>query len=125
MQINGIDLKKLKLEDLHFLIKKYKIGDYNHPPNNWQDSYKLIKRYAIQKIKKYKITKGAKVRKLSAPMNIAGSRINGGPKAPPFRDRRMSAPGTAIEVRQSIVDSQKGKHKVSSNPPGPSGDLLK
>ena len=41
MQINGIDLKKLKLEDLHFLIKKYKIGNYESPPNDKDECYKL------------------------------------------------------------------------------------
>ena len=69
MQINGIDLKKLKLEDLHFLMKKYKIGDYKNPPSDKNESYKIVKKYTIQKIKQYKINKGAKVRKLSAPIN--------------------------------------------------------
>jgi hypothetical protein len=55
MQINGIDLKKLKLEDLHFLIKKYKIGNYESPPSDKDECYKLVKKYTINKIKQYKI----------------------------------------------------------------------
>ena len=125
MQINGIDLKKLKLEDLHFLMKKYKIGDYNNPPSDKNECYKIVKKYTIQKIKQYKINKGAKVRKLSAPINIASARTTGGPKAPPFRDRRMSAPGTSREIDHSIADGQQQKHKVSSNPQVAPGDLLK
>ena len=54
MQINGVDLKKLKLEDLQFLIKKYKIGDYNNPPNDQKEAYKLVKGHAINKVKEYK-----------------------------------------------------------------------
>ena len=57
MQINNVDLKKLNIEDLQFLIKKYKIGDYNHPPTDKETAYKLVKRHAVQKMKEYKIKK--------------------------------------------------------------------
>ena len=125
MQINNIDLKKLSLEDLTFLIRKYKIGDYNNPPNNKDDAYKVVKKYVLRKVKQYKTSKGVRVRKLSAPVNIASSRTGSGPRAPHFRDRRMSTPGTSGEVQQSIVDGQQQQHKVSSNPTVPPGDLLK
>jgi len=124
MQINGVDLKKLKLEDLQFLIKKYKIGDYNNPPNDQKEAYKLVKRFTIQKIKQKKINKGLKVRKLSAPI-VGRKRDANDPKAPPFRDRRMSAPGTSTEFQHSNEDIQQQKHKVFSNPQVSPGDLLK
>ena len=125
MQINNVDLKKLNIEDLQFLIKKYKIGDYNQPPTDKETAYKLVKRYAVQKMKEYKIKKGVKIRKLSAPMNIISSRGSDGPKAPAFRDRRMSAPGTSLEASQSVSDGQQMQHRASSNPTVPPGDLLK
>ena len=125
MQINGVDLKKLDLNDLHFLIKKYKIGDYYNPPNDKNEAYKLVKHYTIQKIREYKVKKGAKVRKLSAPMNIISARTRDGPKAPPFRDRRLSTPGTSLELEYSNEDIQQQKHKILSNPVISEGDLLK
>jgi len=125
MQINGVDLKKLTLVDLHFLIKKYKLGDYNNPPNDQKEAYKLVKGHAINKVKEYKIKKGAKVRKLSAPYNVRSARESGGPKAPHFRDRRMSAPGTSTEINQTITDGHQMKHKQLTNPNISKGDLLK
>jgi len=125
MQINGVDLKKLTLVDLHFLIKKYKLGDYDNPPTDQKEAYKLVKGHVINKVKEYKIKKGAKVRKLSAPYNVRSARESGGPKAPPFRDRRMSAPGTSTEINHTITDGQQMKHKQQTNPNISKGDLLK